>query len=103
MTRGGLSIDQKMVDQVVNSTIRKPEDFGKPISLKDLGFDITLDFDKVREFFSRGLCLDLQRRERGTTTVRMTDLKGALNSTDPLEYLRSKGYDDKILNKVFKG
>lgn len=101
MTRGGLSIDQKMVDAFVNSIIKSGEDFDKTVDLTDLGFpDIRLDFKRIREYFSKGLCLDLQRRERGSSTIKMTDIKGALASDNPIEFLRSKGYDSKILTKL---
>lgn len=101
MTRGGLSIDQKMVDGFVNQTIKEGSDFDSTIDLTDLGFPgIKVTFEKAREFFSRGLCLDLQRRERGTSTIKMTDIKGALASDNPIEFLRSKGYDSKILTKL---
>lgn len=103
MTRGGLSIDQKMVDGFVNQTIKEGADFDSVLDLTDLGFpEIKVDFTKAREFFSRGLCLDLQRRERGSSSIKMSDLKGALNSPDPFEYLKSKGYDSKILQKLTK-
>ena len=100
MTRGGLSIDQKMVDEFVNSTIKNSDDLKTPISLEPLGFDIKVDFVRMREFLSRGLCLDLQRRERGNTNIKMSDIKGALSADDPIEYLRSKGYDSKVLGKL---
>jgi len=103
MTRGGLSIDQKMVDTFINGTIKEGSDFDTTLDLTDLGYPgIKVDFTKAREFFSRGLCLDLQRRERGSSTIKMGDLKRALNSPDPLEYLKSKGYDSKILQKLTK-
>lgn len=103
MTRGGLSIDQKMVDRFVDENITSFADFGNLLKLNELGFeDITLDFEKMRELFSRGLCLDLQRRERGSSTIKIADIKGAMNSADPLEYLKSKGYDSKVLAKLAK-
>lgn len=101
MTRGGLLMDQKTVDGFVNQTIKQGSDFDSTIDLTDLGYPgIKVDFNKAREFFSRGLCLDLQRRERGSSSIKMSDIKGALGSDDPIGFLRSKGYDDKILQKL---
>lgn len=102
MTRGGLSIDQKMVDRFVDENIKTPADFGKTINTETLGFDLKVDFQKAKEFYSRGLCLDLQRRERGSSTIKMADIKGALSASNPLEYLKSKGYDERLIAKLAK-
>jgi len=102
MTRGGLSIDQKMVDRFVDTTVQAPTDFAKAIDLSDLGFDIQLDFGRIKELFARGLCLDLQRRERGSSSIKMADIAGALKADDPLEFLRAKGYDSKVLGRLAK-
>lgn len=103
MTRGGLSIDQSKVDSFVESIVREAKDFGKPISLESLGFDGTLGFSEIRNFFSRGLCLDLQRRERGPAErIKDSDIKGAIEAENPVEYLKSKGYSDRIITRIFK-
>lgn len=103
MTRGGLSIDQKQVTLFVRSVVSNPQILKDGFSLKGLtGDDEKVGFGDSLEYLSRGLCLELQRRERDTTSVKMTDLKGALNSPNPLEFLKAKGYDQKVLAKVFK-
>lgn len=103
MTKGGLTTDQKMVDQFVESAIKGPEDFGKPLKLDSLGFDLTLTFGQMRELFARGLCLDLQRRERGPAErIKDSDIAGAIKADDPVGYLKSKGYSDRIITRIFK-
>ena len=102
MTRGGLSIDKKMVDAFVSSIILKPEDFGKVHSLKHFGFDgLTVDFQKAKALFSTGLCLDLQRMERGPAErFKNSDLGAALKSPNPIDYLRSRGYSERLLSTL---
>jgi hypothetical protein len=100
MTKGGLTIDQKMVTNFIFEKVKSPSDLSN-LELSDLGFDETINFSDSLNLLARGLCLDLQRRERKVETIKTSDLKGAVASDSPVEYLRAHGYSDKTIAKIF--
>lgn len=101
MTKGGLSIDQKMVDNFIFSKVKTPTDL-QSLDLSDLGFEgEKVNFQDNLNFLSRGLCLDLQRKERKVETIKTSDMRGAVSADSPVEYLRGRGYSDKTISKIF--
>jgi hypothetical protein len=101
MTRGGLSIDQKMVTDFIRSTVKNPDDL-LTLNLEGLtGETEKVSFHDTIDYLSRGICLDLQRRERKVETIKTSDLKGSIDSDDPIGYLRGRGYTDKTIFKIF--
>ena len=102
MTRGGLIIDQKLVDTFISKTVSSPDDLRNGFNLKDItGESEVVTWNDSLNFLSRGLCLRLQSRERKTETIKMVDIKGAIDSDDPITFLQEKGYSDKTIHKLF--
>lgn len=93
MTRGGLSVDQKMVTNFIFTKVKSVSDLKDGIDISDLsGEKEILDFPTILNFLSRGLCLDLQRKERGTTSVSIGKIK---------DELRRRGINpDDIINEI---
>src|SRR5574339_38128 len=110
MTRGGLTIDQKMVDTFIFNTVKGPSDLQNGIDLSELtGEDETVNFRDLLKFLSRGLCLDLQRRERVVETIKQVDIKDGITILskggtvqDVVDLLTKKGYTEKTILKFFR-
>lgn len=107
MTRGGLAIDQKMVDSLVESAIQNPEDFGAGIEVPaEWGIEIGTSFRDLRGYMARGLCLEIQRKLRGPSErIKDSDiakaLKVAQDGGDAIGYLRGQGYSDRLITRIF--
>lgn len=78
MTRGGLTIEQKDVDNFIKE-FDSPESIADGIDLEPLtGETEILTFSEIMGMAARGITLRLQARERQKSTVKMADLKAEL-------------------------
>lgn len=103
MTRGGLETEQKMVSKFIFETIKTPQNLQDGFSLETFGIEETVNFSDSLTYLARGLCLELQKRERGPSErIKDSDTKAAIKAPNPIEFLRGRGYSDRAIKRIFE-